>query len=469
MNHELNHLPIGVFFMNDKAQITYANIKYKEILSNPDTSFTPQWTNMIHEDDKEKVLKIWHASAVQTKPAHFLCKLVKSNKNIIWADIRIAPNYDHRQNLIGFSGTLMDITNQVMLEKVLERFKKAVENTDSQIIFTDSQGIITFANSALKNTTGFDIEEVIGTKAGKLWGGLMDKSFYKELWDTILIKKQPFSGEVINKKKNGQTYYAHISITPILDELGNVEFFVGIERDISYIKEMDKVKNEFISLASHQLRTPLSSIKWLCELFWQMEKEKLSQDQIDIMEKIQNENERLIKLVNSLLMVSRVDSKKIVFSPSLENINEITKKVVQKFEPKIKEKNQTLITDFDSNIPKLSIDIKLAEEAISNVVSNAYKYTPKGGKIYIKTELAQNLNGKSAIVLVKDTGIGIPQEEKHRIFEKFFRAKNAQLNQTDGNGLGLYFVKWVMDQHGGKIWFESTEGRGSTFYLQFPL
>lgn len=469
MSPELNHLPIGVFFMNSKAQLTYANIKYREILATPQTAQNPQWINMIDQEDRGKVLKEWQHCATSAKPAHFTCRLIKSNGNVIWTDIRLAPSYDDLNEFTGFSGTLADITNQVMLEKVVERFKKAVEYTESQIIFTDASGIITFANTAVQNTTGFAPEEVIGTKAGRLWGGLMDSQFYTDLWDTIAVKKLAFEGELINKKKSGETYYAHVSITPILDEFGEVEFFVGIERDITYIKEMDKVKTEFISLASHQLRTPLSSIKWLCELFWQFGAGELTKDQTDIVQKIQTENERLIRLVNSLLTVSRVDAKKIGYTPSLEDIASLLTKAVEDLKPKLTQKSQTVEVIFDSNLPKTMLDPKLVTEALANLLSNAHKYTPDNGRLGVKAKLDTTQMTKELVVTVTDSGIGIPAEDKHRIFEKFFRAKNAKLNQTDGNGLGLYFVKWVMDQHGGRVWFDSKENTGSTFYLAFPL
>ncbi len=468
MTPELNYLPISAFFTDTAGQVISCNLKYIATLGGNSETY-PQWLELVHPDDREGALAEWKKSCATKKPAQLSCRLIKLNHNIIWADIRLNPIFDESKTFVGFSGSLIDTTNQVVFDKVLERFKKAVEKTDSQIIFTDANGVVTFANAAIEKLTGYTLGEVVGSKAGKPWGGLMDKEIYGQMWHKIKTLKEPYEGDFINKKKSGETYYAHINVTPVLDARGEVEFFVGIERDITYLKEMDRVKTEFISLASHQLRTPLSSIKWLCELFWQDGIEKIPQEQKEIVQKVQAENERLIKLVNSLLNVSRIDANKLNFNPVLTEISGLLTKVVDDFRPKIKDKKQTVETDIPADLPKLMLDEKLAGEAFSNLLSNAHKYTLFDGRIWVKAKIDKKTNGKELIVSITDSGIGIPADDQHRIFEKFFRARNAQLSQTDGNGLGLYFVKWVMEQHGGRIWFESREGIGTTFYLAFPL
>jgi len=140
-------------------------------------------------------------------------------------------------------------------------------------------------------------------------------------------------------------------------------------------------------------------------------------------------------------------------------------KCVGDIKPKLLDKHQTLELLLTPNLPEVTLDQKLVEEALANLLSNAHKYTPEGGRLWVKAGLDQ----QNLVLSITDSGIGIPADDQHRIFDKFFRAKNAQLSQTDGNGLGLYFVKWVMDQHGGKVWFDSKEGIGTTFYLAFPL
>lgn len=461
MTIDLENLPIGAFVEGADRSIESCNKLYLKILglegSFHSDELVKSWREMI--DLKEET------SLNTKKSARIKCRIKKANGNSIWADIRLNTLFDPQENVTGYIGTIIDITNQVMFETLLERFKKAVEKTDSQIIFTDAEGMVVFANEAVEKLTGFSSGEIVGTKAGKLWGGLMSADYYVQMWQKIKVVKQPFDAEIINKKKNGQTYFAQINVTPVLDAKGEVEFFVGIERDITYLKEMDKVKNEFISIASHQLRTPLSSIKWLCELLGDSNLTNFSDIQREAVQKIQNENERLIKLVNSLLNISRIESKKIIITPVLTDFPELVKTVLADFKELIKSKNQTVEVKFSPDVPMINLDAKLMGEALNNLISNAHKYTPEGGRLWVKGKV----NDNELIVSVTDSGIGIPVSDQHRIFEKFFRAENALLSQTSGNGLGLYFVKWVVESHGGRVWFESTENVGTTFYLAFPL
>lgn len=484
---DITHLPIGAFLENADGELTAFNSKYAQTLGLADrpesenkissiiqspgslqstvNKNSPKWRDFLSQAEKALVLADWKKQAKTGKTIHLVCKLKKASGNEVWVDIKANPVYSANKALTGYLGTLTDITNQKMFETVLERFKKAVEKTESQIIFTDPQGVVLYANDGVEKTTGFSSSELIGTKAGKLWGGLMDKDFYTTLWNRISGQKQPFSAELINKKKSGETYYAELNITPVLDTTGQIEFFVGIERDITYIKEIDKVKSEFISLASHQLRTPLSSIKWLCELFWQEDVSKLTADQKEVVQKVQTENERLIKLVNSLLSVSRIEAKKINVAPERTDFNQLVKTAVATHSQHIADRGTVLAENYQSDLPELLVDPKLVTEAVGNLISNAAKYTPQNGRITITTKLEK----AEVILSVADTGIGIPINDQKHIFDRFFRASNANTTLTDGNGLGLYFVKWVADEHGGRVWFESKENSGSTFYLAFPI
>ena len=484
---DITNLPIGTFLENAKGELTAFNAKYAQTLGLGDTLFSgnkissliqstdapsnkeeinsTNWRDYLSQPDKNPTLADWKKQCKTGKTIHIICKLKKASGNEIWVDIKANPIYSDNKNLAGYIGTLTDITNQKMFETVLERFKKAVEKTESQIIFTDPKGIILYANEGVEKTTGFSSAELVGTKAGKLWGGLMDKDFYTTLWERISDQKQPFSAELINKKKTGETYYAELNITPVLDATGQIEFFVGIERDITYIKEIDKVKSEFISLASHQLRTPLSSIKWLCELFWQEDVSQLTADQKEVVQKVQNENERLIKLVNSLLNVSRIEAKKINVAPEQTDFNKLVQQTVDSYRRHMSNRGVSLIENYQSELPKLLLDPKLTAEAVGNLVSNAVKYTAQNVQITLTTK-----REKAEVVLsVSDTGIGIPINDQKHIFDRFFRASNANTTLTDGNGLGLYFVKWVAGEHGGRVWFDSKENSGSTFYLAFPI
>lgn len=350
------------------------------------------------------------------------------------------------------------------LTKDLMVFKQAVDGVSDQVVITDPEGIITYANRATIDITGYSIQEVMGNKPS-LWGGQMPKEFYEKFWRIVKYDKKPFWGELTNKRKSGEIYEAELRVSPILNEKGGLLFFVGIERDISKVKAMDKMKSEFISLASHQLRTPLSAVKWFGEMLIDGDAGKLTRMQEKYVLKINESNEREIQLVNALLNVSKIESGKIIVSAKLTDFRKLVEGILSDMKVNITGENKILLYMIDKNVPEMMIDVDLIKHVYSNLLTNALKYTNEGGKIVVRVYL----KGKNVITEVKDNGIGIPKEEQSRIMEKFFRGSNALKKETEGNGLGLYLTKTIVESSGGKMWFDSTEGKGSSFNFSLPI
>lgn len=353
------------------------------------------------------------------------------------------------------------------LAQDLEKFKLAVDNASDHVVITDTQGLIIYANKSVERITGFSNQEVLGKKAGssELWGGFMGADFYKNFWDTIKNKKKPFVGEIHNRRKNGENYEAMASVSPVLSKNGEVIYFVGIERDITKEKEIDRAKSEFVSLASHQLRTPLSAINWYAEMLLHGDAGKISKEQKDYIQEIYNGNQRMIDLVNALLNVSRIELGKLAVEPAPTNLLELADSVLAELTPSIKIKALKLQKVYDKKIPVINLDPKLMRIVFQNYLSNAVKYTPEKGSV--KISITQDV--KKVLIAVSDTGYGVPAKQKDKIFQKLFRADNVRLKETEGTGLGLYIVKSVIEQFGGKVWFDSVEDKGSTFYATVPL
>ncbi|MBP6993947.1 PAS domain S-box protein [Candidatus Woesebacteria bacterium] len=348
--------------------------------------------------------------------------------------------------------------------KDLEKYQLAVENASDHIVITDVNGIVLYANKAVEQITGFSRDEVLGTKAGVKWGKLMNDELYDELWKRIKVDKKTFAGEFNNKRKNGEEYIAEAKVSPILDNEGNVLFFVGIERDITKMREVDRMKSEFVSLASHQLRTPLSAIKWFLEILMTGDTGKLSKEQNDILHNINESNERMIDLVNTLLDVSRIESGKLIVDSRPTDIGALLNGLLSELESKLREKNQSVNIVMPQGLPPISLDSKLISQVYMNYLTNAIKYSPKDAVINLKimrsvTELVSE---------VQDNGCGIGLSERDGIFQKFFRAKKTN-KTTEGNGLGLYLVKSIVESSGGRVWFESVEDKGTSFFFSIPI
>lgn len=347
----------------------------------------------------------------------------------------------------------------------LKKFQLAVENASDQIIITDLDANIIYTNKAIEGNSGYTKEEVIGKNPGKIWGGQMDKKFYQRMWKTIELQKKTFAGELINKNKNGKKYIAAISIAPILDSQKNVRFYVGIERDITREKEIDRMKTEFISLASHQLRTPLSAIKWFTEMLLAGDAGELKTEQKEFLGQIYGSNERMIELVNSLLNVSRIEQGRIAIEPKPTDLVGLVNQVIAELTPKVNEKKLKIIISKHQKLPKIFIDPKLIRQVYANLLSNAVKYTPENGEITVLI----SKKGEEIISQISDTGYGIPKNQQKRVFTKFFRGDNIRNISAEGSGLGLYIVKSVVESSAGKIWFKSEEGKGTTFWFMLPV
>jgi len=258
------------------------------------------------------------------------------------------------------------------------------------------------------------------------------------------------------------------------EELENLSTQLAAAND--KLHALDKAKSEFISIASHQLRTPLTSIKGFGSLLLEGTYGEIQPAQRNVLEKIYISNERLIQLVEDLLNISRIDAGKMEFDFQEAQIEDLVQEAVNTLELSAKAKNLYLHWQKPAQVlPKLKIDITKIKEVISNMVDNAIKYTPKGG-VTVRVEKGSFFNHdtwqqKNIVrVVVSDTGIGMDKEELESIFNKFERGKEVSRYHTDGTGLGMYIGKKVVEVHKGRIWAESDgKGRGSRFILELPV
>ena len=271
----------------------------------------------------------------------------------------------------------------VNLAKDLEKFKLALDHASDLVVITNADGLILYANGGTRDITGFTPKEIIGSKAGKSWGGIMEKSYYDKMWETIKTEKQIFTDIIKNKRKNGDKYDAQIAISPVLNNKQEVEFFVCIERDITKEREIDRTKTEFVSLASHQLRTPLSSINWYAEMLLAGDAGKLNTEQRDFVSEIYTGNKRMVDLVNALLNVSRLELGTFVIDPTMINITDICESVIKELLPIINNKKIKIIKNYQPNIPLINADLSLTRIIFQNLLSNAVKYTPDKGLVTI--------------------------------------------------------------------------------------
>ena len=246
----------------------------------------------------------------------------------------------------------------------------------------------------------------------------------------------------------------------ILFIIGNL-IIVNVER----LAEANQMKTEFISIASHQLKTPLSALNWSTELLITKYREGLNEKQLSTIKEIASAKTKMTRLVNDLLDVARIDQGNLFLAEDNIDIPTLIEIIVE--ENKVLAKSLGVEVDIkgQNNPPSIIGDNRRIKVAIDNLVSNAIKYSKQGGKVQIKSKK----EGKNIQVCIKDNGIGIPEDQQDKLFEKFFRSENARKLSTEGTGLGLYITKNIIEGSGGEIWLESNENKGSSFYFSLPI
>jgi PAS domain S-box-containing protein len=346
----------------------------------------------------------------------------------------------------------------VELEEEKNKTQSIITNLADGLLFFDRESKLSLINSQAKDFFKIDAEKIVGLSLrelsqiseiaplANLFGRKIKKVFRKEL---------PISKNLI----------LEVSTTPILKRKEGSGSLV-ILHDITREKTIERLKTEFVSISAHQLRTPLSKIKWALTTLLDGDLGKITPDQKEVLEKSYESNEKMLILINDLLNLSKIEEGRYLFKLTSCQIEEIIQSIIDSHQEKIKiRKIKIEFKKPKKKLPKVKVDLEKIKLAIDNLVDNALKYTPVGGKAIISLKKSE----KEICFQIKDTGVGIPKNQQDRIFSKFFRASNIKRMQSEGTGLGLFIAKNIIEAHKGKIWFESEEKKGSTFYFTLPI
>lgn len=352
-----------------------------------------------------------------------------------------------------------DRTAEIRTEK--EKTDAILAGAADAIIITSAKGIIEYINPAFTKLTGYYSEDVIGQNPRILKSNQTSPQIHRQLWRTIL-SGNVWRGELKNKREDGSLYDADLTIAPIFNQRGQIDNFVGIQRDISKLRELDRLKTEFLGTAAHELRSPLTTIRGYAELL--MTRSNFSLEEIQrFMGYIHEQSVHLAALISDLLDVSKIESgEAFAITPELLNPQPIFTERVNLWQSRTDSHKIHLLEP--ETWPELNVDPTRLAQALGNLLSNAIKYSPEGGEINVKVTLgSSNLQ-----VSVTDQGIGMTMEEQKKMFEKFWRA-DASSTAIEGTGLGMVIVKYIIESHGGKIWVSSRKNEGTTISFTLPL
>ncbi|CAG0936853.1 two-component system, OmpR family, sensor histidine kinase KdpD [Thermoflexales bacterium] len=346
------------------------------------------------------------------------------------------------------------------LEQERHRTQAILDAAGEGIIFTDTQGIIEYMNPQMERLTGYSASEVVGQTPGLWRSGLTPPAVYENLWNTIR-RGEVWQGEMINRHQLGRLYDTALTVAPLLDADQSIVGYVGIQRDISHQKELDRLKDQFVSSVSHEFRTPLANIKLYLRLLDSGRPEKREQ----YMQTLQRETARLENLIEDLLSLSRLDLDAMLTRNRPTDLHPLIAEIIADRSDLAARHGITL--DY---LPKADLPLALAEagmfaQVITNLLSNAINYTPPGGLVTISTDLRTANRQEWITVSVQDTGPGIAPADRPHIFKRFYRGEAARQSNAPGTGLGLAICQQVVEKMEGQLTVESEPGEGAAFTI----
>jgi PAS domain S-box-containing protein len=350
----------------------------------------------------------------------------------------------------------------------------------------DKNGYIQTWNKGAQKNKGYSADEIIGKHFSIFYTDkdIQSKKPERELVDAINTGRT--EDEDWRVRKDGSKFWANVVITALHDDSGELVGFAKVTRNLTERKkqednlrqanalllkqqeeltQLNKSKDEFISLASHQLRTPATAIKQLLGLALEGFAGDLPEDIRPILQRSYESNERQINIVNSLLKVAQIDAGKVILRKEQTDANQLIQDIADEYGDTITERKQTLVLDLASSPAMISADKQYLRMALENIIDNASKYTYENGTVTVKIAI----NNRKCVISVEDTGVGIGPEDIATLFEKFKRVSNDLSQKVAGSGLGLYWAQRVIELHNGDITVKSELHKGTVFHITLPI
>jgi len=341
------------------------------------------------------------------------------------------------------------------------------------VVLADERGYIVVASDAARNVLRLADQELVKQPVSALFENCPDEAqqAVRQAMAQVAVHTQDSqSDEPTLVMMTCGERIVEASFTAMLDKgsrEGGSQFAgtVIVLRDVTVEQEVAQAKTDFVSFVSHELRTPMTSIKGYTDLLLKGAVGKLSDQQQHFLGVVRSNVDRMADLVSDLLDISRIEAGRLMLSFEAVDVAQVVYEVSESVAETVKQRGLTLQIDVSPGLPQIRADRNRVIQALLNFVSNAYRYTPAGGTIRVSAHAVSDM----VQVDVTDTGIGIPQEEQKRIFERYYRVDHPTVRQQAGTGLGLPIAKSLIEMHGGKLWLRSKVDQGSTFSFTLPI
>jgi PAS domain S-box-containing protein len=347
------------------------------------------------------------------------------------------------------------------LEHERQHLQAILDSAGEGIQIMDPDGRIVYINPATERITGYSADEMVG-QTSRLWSGDFTSSGNLSTLREQVTAGQPWQGEIVNQHKDGTLYDAAVTVTPLKDKQQQVTGCVVVHRDITHLKELEHLKDQFVSRIGHELRTPIANIKLYAQLLERGKPDKFH----DYQQTIQSEIERLNHLIDSFLEISELDAGRMLPQPSAVDIGQLLADMLRNCEQAAQQHGLMLQLKLDPQLrgSTVTTDRALLARAITNILDNALHYAPQGALVTVSASLT-GAEARQAIIAVHNTGPGISREELPHMFERFYRGEAAHDYKVPGAGLGLSIAQAIMQRLNGRLTVDSQPGQGVTFTL----
>ncbi len=487
------------------------------------------WYKMVY--DKDRAMVTTHASQVVAGKvvAPIEHRIKHKSGAVRWIRNTPVPRYNREGQIVACDGLITDITaqrlaqeevrklnaeleqrvvertaqlaaaNEVLETEILERrrveielrkLSRAVEQSPVSIVITDTEGNIEYVNPRFTQITGYTFEEVLGQNPRVLKSGELPEVLYTELWRTITAGGE-WRGEFHNRRKDGSLFWESASISPIVNDRGEITHFLGVKENITEYKRMvadlqrareeaeaaTRAKSDFLASMSHEIRTPLNAIIGMTTL---LRHSGLAPEQTDYVETIHICGDSLLNIINDVLDFSKIEAGKVDLEQRPFDVRECIEGALDVVSAQAAQKGLDLAFLLADETPLVLVgDVNRLRQIVVNLLSNAVKFT-EHGEVVVSVESRRSDAVGSADesphaphctlhIAVRDTGIGIPSDRLDRLFQSFSQVDSSISRRFGGTGLGLAISKRLAEMMAGKLWVESVEGEGSTFHVSVQM
>jgi len=378
------------------------------------------------------------------------------------------------------SSAAVVVNSSYIYQKIEEEKKKddaLLSSIGEGVLAVNDNRDIILLNAAGERITGFLQEELLGKSVESTLQILNDKKVMISREESPIAKvltdgKPIFMNNVFLKRHDGVLFPARFNVAATHDAMDKIIGAIVVFNDITHDLEVERMKQELISIATHELRTPITGIKGYLEMILDGDTGGVNKETKEVLDEMSAINGRIADLVDDLLNIGRIEQGRIEIKPKPTNLIVLIYNCIKELSVQAKEKNLELIFNPPTDIPQILADPDRTKQILVNLIGNAIKYTPEGKKSKVEDwneiEITLDKKGKDIVCHVKDHGLGISKEGQKQLFQKFSRVKTDQTRMITGTGLGLWITKQIVEMMSGKIWVESVEGKGSTFSFTLP-